>query len=368
MIDARLLSASRRRFAPIFVSALASACTRPSPPAQETPARARPVAPAGRVVSELAPNVRAIFRDRRGDLWVGGGEQGPYRYDGERLVLYTTDDGLCDAEVLAIQEDHLGNVYFDTTTCVSKFDGERFVTLEVNGEAPGEWKLEPNDLWFRMGWDGPGPFRYDGEVLHALEFPATGLEAAFRVEYPDAPASPRGVYEIYEDSHGHMWFGTAALGAARFDGVAITWLYDRTLTETPEGGSFGIRSILEDDDGDFWFCNTEQRYAIEPGSSERDGTVFMNRQVKAGAEPLAVDDASSPPYFMAMSRAPNGDLWMASLDRGVWRKSGETMSPYPTQGIQGFTIYADDQGDIWLGSLNAGLFRFDGARFEPFAP
>ena len=49
-----------------------------------------------------------------------------------------------------------------------------------------------------------------------------------------------------------MWFGTSNLGIYRFDGQHVDWMYEDHLTNPPDGGSFGIRSIIEDRNGDFW--------------------------------------------------------------------------------------------------------------------
>lgn len=311
--------------------------------------------------------IRTILQDTRGNLWFGGGTRGAYRYDGAQLMLFSEDDGLCSDNVIGIAEDHLGNLYFDTPECVSKFDGERFTTLEV-AAASGVWKHEADDLWFKMGWDRRGPYRYDGDTLHLLEFPATGLEAAFRARLPNVPYEPRGVYEIYKDDLGNIWFGTAALGAARFDGETLTWLYERELTETPAGGDFGFRSIIQDSDGFFWLCNAEQRYEINPGITETDGTVFMNYQRHPGADARLPGDRNRFPYFQSMTRAPDGDLWMASYDDGVWHKSGKAMNHYPAKGARALTVYADRQGRVWLGTDNAGALLFDGERFAAWTP
>jgi len=37
----------------------------------------------------------------------------------------------------------------------------------------------------------------------------------------------------------------------RYDGKSILWLYEDHLTNLPNGGSFGIRAILEDKNENF---------------------------------------------------------------------------------------------------------------------
>jgi ligand-binding sensor domain-containing protein len=327
-----------------------------------------PIALLGDTVTRLDDGVMTIFQDAQGNMWFGGGEQGVYRYDGTALVRYGTKDGLCSNAVLGIQEDKHGNIYFDTTEGICYFDGTRFVTLEVN-KGDGKWELYPDDLWFRMGWESKGPYRYDGHTLYHVPFPKTDDADRFHALYPNAPFEPYGIYSIHTDSKGHLWFGTSSVGVCHFDGSRPTWLYEQELTETPSGGAFGIRSILEDKDGHFWFNTTKDRYTILPGSTVVNGTSRMNYTKEAG---IGGYPDGFEPYFQSMIEADNGDLWMVTYTDGVWRSNGSDLTNYPitdgTTDVVLFSIHEDRQGTIWVGSQNAGVYRFVGGQFERFVP
>lgn len=332
----------------------------------EEPGIAKPL---GKAATDLGSKVTVIFQDSKQHYWFGGGQEGVYRYDGDDLVLFSIRDGLCSHSVVGIQEDEEGNIYFDTTEGISKFDGRNLQTLQpVKSEPPEEgWKLKPGDLWFRMGWDKNGPYRYDGEVLYELEFPQIARADEFRAKFPNADWTPYGIYTLYQDSKGVVWFGTAALGACRFDGDSISWLYEQQLTETPAGGAFGIRSIIEDEDGLFWFCNSRFRYEISPEASEDSLTQYKR---KAGVAASKESGTVEFPYFMSMESDDNGNLWMVTYDEGVWRYDGEKLIHYPVQfedkNVLLFSIYKDKQGALWLGSHEAGVFKFNGKKFERF--
>ncbi|HQV37786.1 MAG: hypothetical protein IPO60_04455 [Flavobacteriales bacterium] len=325
----------------------------------------------GDTVSSTGTKVMVVFQDSHDAMWFGGSENGVYKFDGKSLVRFTMKHGLCSNSVLGIQEDRSGNLYFDTQEGVCKFDGRKFTTLEVIGTAPNAWKLGPDDLWFRMGWDNKrGPYRYDGEHLYHLEFPKTAQADTFHAQYPQAAFDPYGIYTMYKDHKGNMWFGTAALGACRFDGTSISWLYENQLTDTPEGGSFGIRSILEDEDGMFWFCNTRYQYSIQPTSSMVNGTNLVDYSRKSGVG--ATSEKTEFPYFLSMTEDDNGDMWMVTYDDGVWRSDGESLTRFPleegdTKALL-FCIYKDHQGGLWVGTQNAGLYRLNGTAFVPFTP
>ena len=325
-------------------------------------------------VSILEERILLIFQDSKNNFWFAGNDKGAYKYDGKNLVLYTIKDGLVGSNILGIQEDKIGNIYFDTPQGVSKFDGQKFITLEVieSDSSKNEWKLEANDLWFRMGWNKNGPYRYDGKSLYYLEFPKTNQADEFYSKYPNASYNPYGIYTLYKDSKGTVWFGTSSLGVCRYDGKSISWLYERHLTETPEGGSFGIRSIIEDKDGYFWFCNTRYRYEILPNSIEKNGTSLINYKVENGIGYSNDNSEIDFPYFMSIVEDNDGDLWMATYNDGVWRNNGKELIHYPVKDgdvdVLLFSIYKDNQGLLWLGTHNAGVYKFNGKTFKKFEP
>ncbi|WP_411896098.1 two-component regulator propeller domain-containing protein [Winogradskyella sp. A2] len=326
------------------------------------------VIPLGETVSKLDQKILLIFQDSNNNLWFGGNDKGVYKYDGKGLVLYTEKDGLIENNIWGIQEDRFGNLYFDTTEGVSKFDGQQFTALDIieNNSGKNEWKLEPNDLWFRMGWNNSGPYRFDGIHLYHLQFPKNEMENEFNSINPNASYNPYSVYYIYKDSKDHMWFGTSNLGIYKYDGSDISWMYENHLTQTPKGGSFGIRSIIEDKDGYIWICNSKYKYKILRDNVKTNDLKQINYQRELGIESKGLERL----YFMSMTVDNNGDLWMVTYDNGVWRNKGNELIHYPINDgdteVLLFSIYKDKQGTLWLGTHNAGVYKYNGESFEKF--
>jgi ligand-binding sensor domain-containing protein len=343
-----------------------------TPTVMHTPVRVESTTVFGDTVSEMNEGLWLVFQDQNENYWFGSKEMGAYRFDGENSVHFTKKDGLISNAILGIQEDKIGNIYFDTPEGVSKFDGKQFTTLPVikNTTGKNEWKLANDDLWFRMGWDHSGPYRYDGEFLYELEFLKTDQEAIFRSKVPNASFNPYGIYSMYRDSKGTMWFGTSSLGAARYDGKTTSWLFEEQLTDTPEGGSFGIRSMIEDKTGAYWFCNTQYRYAMLPDNTQTLGNKKVNYDRLSGVANISDDQSSKFPYFMSITEDKQGNLWMATYSDGVWRNDGTKLIHYPINyrdiDVLLFSIYTDKNGELWLGSHNAGAFKFNGEKFERF--
>ncbi len=323
-------------------------------------------------VSKLDERTLHVFQDSKNNVWFGGNEKGAYKYDGKSLILYTIKEGLVGSDIIKIQEDKLGNLYFETRQGVSKFDGQKFTTLELieRDSKKNEWKLGSNDLWFRLGFNKKGPYRYDGENLYSLEFPKSPQEDEFYRQRPDASYSPYGVYSIYKDSKGFVWFGTSGLGLCRFDGKLFRWHYEDQLQSTPNGGDFGMRSIIEVKGGFFWFNNSRYRYEILMNKNK--GINYINYKKGNGVGYTNEENQIEFPYFMSSTEDNNGDLWMATYDNGVWRNNGTELIHYPIKDgetdVLLFSIYKDNQGVLWLGTHNAGVYKYNGELFEKFEP
>ncbi len=324
----------------------------------------------GDTVSALDDSIWIVFQDKHHHYWFGSDGQGVYHYDGKTIRRFSTENGLVHNKIRGIQEDHAGNVFITTVNGISKFDGKVFTPLPVTES--NEWKLDPNDLWFSiLGKTGEqGPYRYDGTTLHHLKFPKHYMEDEYYAENGKRPWSPYEPYTIYKDRKGNIWFGTSEFGICRYDGKSWRWMYEKHLTLIEGGGSFGIRSIIEDKDGKFWFSNTRYRYnVLPPGVSEQD-TGLIHYKREEGIDDLETAEGKDRIYFMSAIQDNEGDLWMVTYEQGVWRYNGKDITHYPvkdgSRDISLFSIYKDKQGDIWLGTHEAGAYKFNGNTFEKF--
>lgn len=328
----------------------------------------------GNTVSELSKSILLVYQATNGDYWFGSDTDGVYRFDGKTIIHFSEKDGLSNNRIRSIQEDKHGNIYFATLGGISKFDGRTFTTLTAikSTSANDNWKLQPDDLWFAMtGKSGnKGPYRFDGKNLYELEFSKHYLADKYFTENPNKPWSPYEVYSIYKDSKGAMWFGTGTFGVCRYDGKSQRWLYEDHLTNIPNGGSFGIRSIIEDTNGKFWICNTNYRYSISDASIKENDKVLINYQKQKGIEGIKLTNGNDCIYFMSAINDNNGNLWLATYDQGVWCYNGKTAKQYivkdGAKNVTLFSVYKDKKGGLWLGTHEAGTYTFNGQTFEKF--
>lgn len=315
-------------------------------------------------LSRLDHGVHLVFQDQKHHWWFGKKDQGVFRFDGVSLAQFTKADGLISDEILSIQEDGDGHLFFESFEGVAKYDGQSFRALPIlDTKEETSWQLSRDDLWFRLGWNQKGPYRYDGQALQALKFPPSPGQEAHQAANPNASYSPYGIYSMYRDRKGFMWFGTTSLGVCRFDGSQVQWLYEPTMFNTASGGEFGVRSMLEDDQGYFWFNRINSRYHIRHENAAKQ-TTHLPYQTLNGLK----DTASL--YFLAMVKDAKGHFWMVTFDEGVWHRDGETLTSYPVKHegkpVLLSSIYQDPQGGLWLISRNKGLFVLRDQGFEKF--
>lgn len=310
-------------------------------------------------VLELGSNIMIVFQDKKNVYWFGSWDTGLYRYDGKKLINYTTKHGLPNNRVDEIQQDESGNIYFTSfypQHSIVKFDGNTCKTL-----APilsNDWQLTSTDLWFRHTYDLENyVYRYDGTTLHKLQLP----------EPPGLP-DPFGVYSIYRDIKGNIWFGTNPVGVARYDGKSFDWITEEDVTEFRNEGANGVRSIAEDKNGDFWF-NTENRYSIYDSLTVNSNT-FYTKHESIGS--LDGKNTRGLNEYLSTVKDNNDNLWFVTYRSGVWKYDGKKITHYAvqdnSQDITLFSIYKDNSGDLWLGTHENGAYKFNGQTFEKFTP
>lgn len=196
-------------------------------------------------------------------------------------------------------------------------------------------------LWFATQ---DGLNRFDGYTFRV-----------FRKRNPDQVNAPALVGNVLQtlllDRAGRMWFGTRDGGFGVWDaanGQVSAFLADQTL----DGRKFAAVTDFLEDDGRMWVATLGAGLAAVV-----DGTL----------EPalwLGRPDQQAANHIHALARGENGDLWLGTED-GVWCKSGAAAPvavPLPNnldKPLQIMDMVWGPQGDLWIASLNAGLYRID---------
>ncbi|MCB0457240.1 MAG: two-component regulator propeller domain-containing protein [Flavobacteriaceae bacterium] len=308
-------------------------------------------------VTALGKNIMVIYQDKQNNYWFGSWETGVYLYNGKSLLNYTTKHGLPSNRIDEIKEDTLGNIYFTSchpNTTITKFDGQSFTTLTATPD--NDWQLKSTDLWFRHSYEIENKvYLYDGITLHELQLPAP----------PNLPL-PFGIYCIYKDRNGNIWFGTNPVGVCRYNGTSFQWITEEDVTEFRNEGANGVRSMAEDKHGDFWF-NTEYRYSIYDSATVKSNQFYTRHKSIGGLD--GKKESNLDEYLSTVIDNQN-NIWFVTYRDGVWKYDGTKVTQYKvqenSQDITLFSIYKDHKGTLWLGTHENGAYIFNGVAFEKF--
>jgi len=325
----------------------------------------------GDTVQELGNNIMVVFQGKNNTYWFGSWHDGLYSYDGKTILHFNTKNGFPHNRIEEIKEDKSGNIYFNTSNGIIKFDGQKWTDLSTT-ISEGLWTLGQDDLWFKDGWDSEFILRYDGKSLYKLKLPTTQIGEDYVSKHPNSP-NPYSIYSIYNDSKGNVWFGTATLGAFRFNGHTFEWISEEDVTEIHDGPANGVRSIIEDKDCYFWF-NTMHRYKVY--NIEDDSKQDIKKQKfyirEKGIGSLDEKIHGDLHEYLSIAKDNHNVLWIATYNSGVWQYDGKKVTHYDVQKggktILLFSVYKDNMGTIWLGTQENGVYKFNGTSFERFIP
>lgn len=325
----------------------------------------------GDTVKELSNNIMVVYQDKKNNYWFGSWQDGLYKYDGKSIIHFTTKDGLPNNRIEEIKEDKHGNIYFNTNKGICQFNGVCFSTLTEAMSTGIDWILNPDDLWFKSLEHSGCVYRFDGNNLYRLKLPKTNIGEDYIQKHPNYP-NPYAIYCVYTDNKGNIWFGMSTLGVCRYNGKSFDWISEHDVTEIHNGPANGVRSIVEDRNGDFWF-NTEYKYKIYNNNAstktDNENRTFYDRIKSIGC--LDGKKNGDLNEYLSITKDNNNNLWIAIYLHGVWKYDGEKINHYPVQAnsenIPVGCLYKDNNGDIWLCTDENGAFKFNGQAFEKFA-
>ena len=305
-------------------------------------------------------NVKCLFQDRTGYLWVGT-DNGLFRYDGTTFRGFGHADGLPNTEILSLSESSAGILWVGTNNGVAQASEDHFVPINAGKEGAirsigfdpiGDVYLEQDDGILRGVPNGKGSYSYRSIV--------TGVVSGLSV------------------SGGHIWFGK--------DGD----LWDVKGDEVkPVSRSYGLPhdqwgSIVEDSLGNRWVRSRTRLYELPRGQNrfvdrsegishtaeahlyvDRHGGVFVSTisgiVVVAGNQRTAIDVRHGLPADPSGPMLIDRDefLWIGTDGGGLVRRlgHGEWAAWKKEDGLLRSSVWAvekDRSGNVWVGT-NGGL-------------
>ena len=238
---------------------------------------------AGLELVDKEMQVRSLYSDRDGNLWVSTNGDGLYRFKDPAVRMFTTGDGLPNDLVMTVIVAHDGSIWTGANCGgITRFDGKHFQTYnEKHGLLNScVWSIAEDlnrDLW--IGTYGGGAFRY-----HNGNF----------TQYSKGQGLASDVVgHVYAARDGSVWFSTLS-GLTRLKNGQF-----RNFTTADGLPANEIATSFEDRAGNIWagtrlglarlagdrfenFASTPKAAVIAFGE-DRNGGLFVNVQVGAEA-------------------------------------------------------------------------------------
>ena len=324
---------------------------------------------------------RCIFRDSHGGIWAGT-SRGVSHYDPTSLASFGEAEGMDAGAVRDITSTRDGNVWFlagSTSVKLSRFDGQRLIKMTrddgITGSRPSMLYADNDGSLFVGDWES-SIMRYEpaatpGEVPHFQSIESSGVSAMVR------------------DAAGELWVGADA---------GVWRLSDSRPTRGETGEAASTRHAVRGSDGTLWFAGGEGiwRYrgaeftqltrkhglpsATVTGLLALPGGSLIALGAGAGASilegekfvpwPRGSSRLSSVPC-LDITRDANGHIWIAT-DEGVFRTDGTSwITLDESDGLpenQVRKVHAASDGEVWIGLRNKGAARYRSVKLTPHTP
>jgi ligand-binding sensor domain-containing protein len=181
-----------------------------------------------------AGKIWGMMEDKMGNIWFARDAYGACKYNPSATFTpsfthFTKKDGLCSNNVCSIVEDKQGHIWFGCLSTdlpkeikeggLCRYDGQKFVQFtEQEGLSKNDiytvYQDKSGNIW--IGATGVGVYRYDGQSFRFFK----------ETDRMDLTWS-RGLQSMLDDSKGRLWLGFSG-GLFRFDGNGIV--------NVPKGG------------------------------------------------------------------------------------------------------------------------------------
>jgi signal transduction histidine kinase/ligand-binding sensor domain-containing protein len=280
----------------------------------------------GLEVAVAGMNVRYLYGDRDGNLWIGTNGDGLFRFKDRAIRMFTTADGIPNNVVMTVLATRDGGLWTGANCGgLSRFDGYRFRTYNekdglLNSCVFALAEDANGDLW--VGTYGGGAFRFHGGRFTQYSKPQ-GLGNDV-------------VLDIMAARDGSLWFATG-VGASRMRDGQI-----RNFTKADGLSGNRVVKLHEDRTGAIWTGTARGIYQMV-------GDRFVNfSSVPTALAFPAGEDRSGGLYFsMEVEMAVDGG-------GGIFRLENNRLT-HLAPNLEANDVVETEEGNLWFTGSN--IFR-----------
>lgn len=313
--------------------------------------------------------IEQILQDQMGFMWFAT-EDGLNRFDGYQFELYRNVPGdpesLSYNELKALYEDREGSLWIGIfSSGLNRFDPatEKVIRYRHDHDRPESLAadtvrcvLEDSSGRLWVGTEGGGLDLLDRE---------TGVFSHHRAD-PSQPGSisHNDVRTIFEDRNGSLWVGTNGGGLNHFDPERVVFTVYRHSPDDPASlGDDSVFAIHEDDEGTLWVGT----YGGGLNALDRTtGRFTRYRNDPADSASLSSDLVKS------ICEDHEGTMWVGTDGGGLNRFNRgagtftsfrhDPVNPYSLSSDRVYAVFQDRSHVLWVGTYGGGLNFFDVSR------
>lgn len=310
--------------------------------------------------------VYTIHYGSQGDMWVGtSGGLAQFNVEDYSLIQYqhdsTNSTSLSNNRVLAITEDHIGNLWIGTLGGgLNYFDVKSGTFEHITHQAGNPRSLSHNDIYSIL-YDSQqrlwvGTWDSGLNLMHG----ETKEFTRFRHRQGDLSSiSNDQVWSIAEDASGRIWVGTDN-GLSLFNEEDSTFSVYRHDSFDPKSLSANsVKCILADHYGQMWVGTYDGGVNLYNPSVNQ----IQHYYQKQGQSSLSGNNVSAVVQLdqdrVLIGTDGNG---LNLFDKSSGQFTNFTCQPDNPTGIGGDkikTLLLDQEGKVWIGFWNNGMDRFD---------
>lgn len=285
--------------------------------------------------------ITTLVQDHQGYLWLGT-SGGLSKFNGVKFQNFSTQQGLCSNKITALFIDRSGFLWIGTADRgICRYDGTSFKTFpsqsgvalqQLTGSITGIAQAQDGTIWL--------------STARGLAFLQDGH---FNV-LPPRPGLPARSYStILIDRSGNFWLGTLGDGLYRYNGKTG----ERFALEQGLGNKI-IYSLYQTRNGEIWIGH------------------FGGISKYAGKRFVSITPPGDPNLnrAMAFTELPENRLFMAMDGGGIfWLHQGKFVKYNTGNGLPSNyvnTLLTDSEGNLWAGTTGGGLMRYTPNGFSFF--
>ena len=297
----------------------------------------------------LPAGMFAITQTSDGFLWFSASAQGVYRFDGVRFLRWVPPAKIGSIHVEEVFTDEAGGLWAIGDNEIAHVkDGAviAYFDLEGIGGHAGISRDPDGSLWIA---------RASNRVIDAPLCHITDRAAKCFGKADGMPISPADA--VLADGEGGFWVGGQTALVHWRAGVSQIYPIEGLKSNA---GDIGVNKLARGADGSLWVGIA----AAGPGL----GLGKLSDGVFRPFVTPNFDGSKVSVYDMIVSR--DGDLWVASLGKGIFRIRGDVVEHYGrADGLSSDTVAAlfeDREGIVWAATTN-GIDSFRDPRIVTFS-